>query len=166
MRSRPILIAEEQRLPESMTDAEIEFIETLGLITQSSGISRIAGRIWGALMVHESPMSAEELSQKLQVSRASISTNTRFLESLSILQRKSVPGERVGYFAIKDNPYRAMVENQIRQLTSTIEAVREAKLKMSSATARDRLEELEAFYEATRKAHKSVLNNMKKASEK
>ncbi len=67
------------------------FVERMGLMLEEDGMPRIAGRMFGYLLVHEGPFSLDELAERLQVSKASISTNARLLEQLGMLERISAP---------------------------------------------------------------------------
>ena len=70
-----------------------EFVERMGLVTQADGLPRIAGRIMGLMIVHGGSFGFTELTERLSVSRASISTNTRLLEDLGVIERTAMPGD-------------------------------------------------------------------------
>ena len=54
-----------------------DFVERMGLTLEGEGLPRIAGRLFGFLLVHPEAYSLDELAERLQVSKASISTNAR-----------------------------------------------------------------------------------------
>ena len=56
------------------------FIERMGLAFESDGLPRIAGRIFGLLLLSEDCRSLDELAAELKVSKGSVSTNARLLE--------------------------------------------------------------------------------------
>jgi DNA-binding transcriptional regulator GbsR (MarR family) len=58
-----------------------EFVEMMGRQLEEQGAPRIAGRMFGYLMMIEEPESLDQLAEDLQVSRTSISTNARLLVS-------------------------------------------------------------------------------------
>ncbi|MAB50555.1 MarR family transcriptional regulator, partial [Marinobacter sp.] len=111
----------------TLTESDRRFIERLGLQAQSEGFSRIAGQIWATLIVSDEPVSSSQLVDTLRVSKASVSTNTCFLERLGIVERRSIPGERQDFFAIRPHPYAALVEGQIKRLEARKEVIAEAK---------------------------------------
>lgn len=125
-----------------------DFIERLGLISQADGLPRIAGRILAVLVLHDEAFSFSQLSDKLQVSRASISTNTRLLESLSVIERTTKPGERQDYFRLRKNPYLSLVQSWQTRLQHANEVVLETKnaLPEEWEGAQQRLSELADFY--------------------
>jgi len=80
-----------------------QFIENMGLHYQHYGLSRISGRILGLLLVTPQPISSEEMAGALQVSRSSISTNLRTLLMAGLVEKVSLPGNRVDFFILASN---------------------------------------------------------------
>ncbi len=97
-----------------------EFIEKTGLITQTEGLPRIAGRVFGILIYDGDVVSFGDLATKLQVSRASISTSIRILEERGLVKRVTKPGERQDFFQLAPNPYATMLEG-IRKRNRSIQ---------------------------------------------
>lgn len=83
-----------------MRKEEQEFIERMGQAVEADGLPRIAGRLFGFLILAEGPFPLDELAEALQVSRASISTNGRLLERLGIAERTGRPGDRRDYYRL------------------------------------------------------------------
>jgi len=75
------------------------FIDTLGFMWEGYGFPRGMGRIFGLLLVSTRPLSAEEISDSLRISRSGVSTDTRGLLSIGVIERIRVPGDRTGYYA-------------------------------------------------------------------
>ncbi|HUU24560.1 MAG TPA: MarR family transcriptional regulator [Methyloceanibacter sp.] len=127
-----------------------EFVERMGLITQADGLPRIAGRIMGLMIVHGGPFGFAELADRLSVSRASISTNTRLLEDLGVIERTATPGDRQDYFRLSRQPYARMLRGIVERMHRAREVVERAQtaLPQDMAGAQERLAELDAFYEA------------------
>ncbi len=139
--------------PEPAAPDEPEAVDTLvehmGRVAQADGLPRIAGRLFGFLIIHAGPYSLGELAQRLAVSRASISTNTRLLEQLGVLERVSRPGDRQDYYQLHPAPYPALMRGVVernREARSGVARARSA-LPQSWNEARGRLEALETFYE-------------------
>src|SRR5918993_4637648 len=85
------------------------FVERMGLVWEQEGIPRIAGRIFGFLLLQEDACSLDDMAASLGVSKASISTDARRLEQLQLIQRVSRPGDRRDYYSIApDVPLRAL----------------------------------------------------------
>jgi DNA-binding transcriptional regulator GbsR (MarR family) len=62
------------------------------------GASRMAGRIFAALLLDPAEMSSGDLGGALGVSSGSVSTATRELIRLGLVERVGVPGERRDFF--------------------------------------------------------------------
>lgn len=129
-------------------DPKTEFIESLGLILQSEGFSRIAGRLLGVFVLEGGPFSFGELCEKLQVSRGSISTNTRLLENLGAIERVGVPGERQDYFRLAEEPYRQLIERKVQRARRAGESIHRAShaTACGDLEATRRIQELAAFF--------------------
>ena len=124
------------------------FIERLGLVAQAEGMPRIAGRIMGFLVIYGGPFSFAELAERLQVSRGSISTNSRLLEDLGVIERVARPGDRQDYFQIRWKPYVELLKGSLARLYKARDVVDEAKGKLPNdwIEAQARLDELGSFY--------------------
>ena len=81
-----------------MHEAARKFVERMGLMMEAEGLPRIAGRLYGFLLLHEEAFTLDELADRLQVSKASVSTNARLLEQVGILERITEPGDRRDYY--------------------------------------------------------------------
>lgn len=117
------------------------FIEEIGLMFQATGDTRISGRIFGLLVIEGREMSLGEMSQRLNVSRASVSTNARQLAKRGVLRRTAHPGDRQDFYEMKDFPsidmLREMAERALRQ-SQAIQAFVEP-IKEHNSSAADRV---------------------------
>jgi len=133
----------------AMPPAVERFVERLGLASQAEGMPRIAGRILAYLMITGASCGLDELAEGLRVSRASISTNTRFLETLGVLERVTRPGSRGDYYQLGEDPYGRLVQGAVRRLHRMKELLADARrsfpASLTDATAR--IAEMEAFYD-------------------
>ncbi len=106
-----------------MHRAVIDFIEQMGLVSESNGLSRIAGRMIGFLLVDDRTHSLDDIVERLRVSKGSVSTNARLLEQHGIIERQSIPGDRRDYYRIGDRPWENMQAMLRRRLMRTLKAV-------------------------------------------
>ncbi|MDP1749040.1 MAG: hypothetical protein Q8L22_06255 [Reyranella sp.] len=138
-------------LSSKSSDAVVtEFVEQLGLIVEADGLPRIAGKIFGLLTIYGGPLSFAELSERLAISRGSVSTNTRLLEGLGIIVRVTRPGERQDFFKLAPDPFRRLLSRlaeRTRRAQSVVDDARAALLP-EWTDARRRLRALSAFYQA------------------
>lgn len=125
-----------------------EFVERLGLVAQADGMPRIAGRILGLFVIYGGPFSSAELVERLKVSRGSISTNSRFLEHLGVIERVARPGDRQDYFQMRPEPYIELLKGSQSRLCKARAVVTDAQRKLPEnwADAQTRLDELATFY--------------------
>ncbi len=147
----------------SVDEVMQDFIERMGLIAQGDGLPRIAGRIFGLFVIKEQLYSFSELSQILQVSRASISTNTRLLENLGVLERTSKAGERQDFFRMRKKPYLSVLRSMQTRLSYANEVVNETsdQLPHGLSEAKDRLNELSSFYLSLHQACEDIIDGKK-----
>ncbi|WP_163849326.1 GbsR/MarR family transcriptional regulator [Pseudooceanicola aestuarii] len=91
------------------TPAEDRFIETLGLISQQEGAPRIAGRIVGYLVLAGEARSLTRIAQALGVSKASVSTNLRQLETWGAAVREAHKGTRQDLWRAVETPQHSVL---------------------------------------------------------
>lgn len=138
------------------------FIEQLGRLAESESLPRTAGRMMGILIVSGTPLGIDDLAQRLSVSRASVSTNSRLLQSLGIARLVSEPGSRRDYLQINGDSCSSLLALGLRRMRSMRVAVRELRLAMHGAQtqgARNRLRRIENFYDTAIQQVESVLGD-------
>ena len=132
-----------------MSKAKENYIEEVGMRLEQSGMTRMAGRVLGALLVADpAEQSADELADTLQASRGSISTATRYLIQLGFIERMSKPGERRDFFRNKPHAWVEMTRRglkETRQLREMAERGLEL-LETDDPEVRLGLEEMRDFY--------------------
>jgi hypothetical protein len=78
---------------------------------------RMTGRIIGWLLICDpAEQTAAELANALSASKGSISTNTRMLVHLGVLERLSLPGERSTYFRIAPGAWERFIQGEIARV--------------------------------------------------
>ena len=143
---------------EKLNPAE-EFVESLGLVAEADGMPRIAGRILGLLIVEEGPFQFDDIVERLKVSRGSVSTNTRHLERLGIVERFTVPGERRDFFRLSEGHYERLLLShleRLRRIQDIVERCREG-LSEAGALVGNRLASMSRFYALAIRSSESVL---------
>lgn len=123
------------------------YVERMGLLWQTQGLPRTAGRIVGLLALQGSPLPIESIAGALRVSRGSVSTDARRLERLGLVQRSSRPGDRRDYYAIApDLPARvvALKLDELERFETVLEAARD--IPETPPAVRERLCDFAAFH--------------------
>jgi DNA-binding transcriptional regulator GbsR (MarR family) len=125
-----------------------QFVERMGLICEKEGMARSAGRIFALLLVSDRPYSLDELADELQVSKASVSTNARMLESLGFIERVSSLGDRRDYYQVEHDPWERMLRVAQTRWRDMVAVFAEAQLKLPAerAAGRDRMRDAERFH--------------------
>ncbi|MGH7541170.1 MAG: GbsR/MarR family transcriptional regulator [Gemmatimonadota bacterium] len=125
------------------------FVERMGVSAEEEGLPRICGRLMGLILLEGGPFSFEELAERLQVSRSSVSTNARILESRGIIERAGLPGDRHTYYRVAGDPYHGMISALLRRKRQAKRIIEETldQLGSEEAERRARLEALHRFHE-------------------
>jgi DNA-binding transcriptional regulator GbsR (MarR family) len=132
---------------------QAQFVEEVGLMFERVGFPRMSGRIFGWLLISEPPQqSTSELAKTLQASKGSISTMTRLLIQIGLIERVGLPGKRRDYFQIKPHAWSQMTKQRIAQITTFRELAEKGLSILEGAPnhLRERLQEMRdihAFWE-------------------
>ncbi|NIN71690.1 MAG: MarR family transcriptional regulator [Gemmatimonadetes bacterium] len=120
------------------------YAEEWGLLFERWGLPRTAGRIWGWLHVCEPPQqTAAQLVDALGVSKGSVSTNTRLLESLDLVERVGVPGARQSHYGVRDDAFEGIMRQRIVGVAQA-RALAERGLNVLEAASPERKQRLTA----------------------
>lgn len=132
-----------------MHESVQRFVERMGLVCEKEGMARIAGRILGFLLACDGPFSLDEIAERLQVSKASVSTNARMLEQLGMIERVSEPGDRRDFYRVEADPWERMLsiaQTRWRDMLA-IFAETEAALPAENDSGRARIRQAEQFHQ-------------------
>lgn len=145
------------------------FVEQVGLLFEQNGVPRMAGRIIGWLLVCDPPhQSMAELVEALQASKSSISSMSRLLIQLGLVERVSLPGQRRDYFHIAAGVWRSTLRSGLAQLTAFRELA-ERGLKLiedQSPEQQRRLEEMRDLYAFFEREYPVMLARWEQESQK
>ena len=128
---------------------EKSFVEEVGIVFEQAGLPRMAGRILGWLSICDSPhQTITELAEALMASKGSISTMTRFLIRIGLIERISLPGHRRDYFRIRLSASHHLLKDSLDQTTAFRQLIeRGLELIEGKANAnRQWLEEMRDMY--------------------
>ena len=133
-----------------MNEREQAFVEQAAQQMYSQGLPRMAGRVWGYLLICEPPeQTAAELASALHTSRGSISGTVKLLEAGGLVQRSTKPGDRLERFSIPSDFAGTILRRRLSVITEwrvLAEQGLEA-LADRSSTSGDRLEDLRSMWE-------------------
>jgi DNA-binding transcriptional regulator GbsR (MarR family) len=139
-----------------------EFIERMGFLCEADGLPRISGRLLGLFILEGGPFNLKELARRLNVSRASVSTNTRLLAKVGLLQRVAVSGDRQDYYALVEDPAARILSGVVERLEQTYQALRNAEknLPREQDGARRRVRAFSDFYALVTRHMKALTNEL------
>ena len=113
-----------------MSDANDGFIEMMGRHFEEEGVPRIAGRLFGLLMLVERDSTLDELAETLKVSKGSVSSNARLLEDWGVAERVTRPGDRRDYYRIAPDMSERLVSRQIERMQLFIQRVGQSRERL------------------------------------
>ncbi|HET7030460.1 MAG TPA: MarR family transcriptional regulator [Candidatus Limnocylindrales bacterium] len=127
-----------------MTPGESEFVEEMGQFLASLGMTPMAGRMWGYLLICEpSEQTAAQIAEALQASRGSVSGTARLLAGPGLIRRTTRRGDRREYFSAPAEALDSMLASagamyrQMREIAERGLALMDGR----APEARDRLQE-------------------------
>src|SRR4026209_1665773 len=95
-----------------VTHAEAAFVEEMGQYLASYGMTPMAGRMWGWLMICEPPeQTAAEIAEALHASRGAISGPARPLANARLIRRSTRRGDRREYFSAPPETFEMFLQN-------------------------------------------------------
>lgn len=123
-----------------MTGANEWFIERMGLAAETDGLSRIAGRLFGALLLSEEPRSLDDLAESLGVSKASASVDARRLLDRGVAERVGKPGDRRDYYQLAPDFFARIIRHRVARWAALHRLAAEMRERAphQSPTIRDR----------------------------
>jgi DNA-binding transcriptional regulator GbsR (MarR family) len=150
-------------------------IEAAGHTTQSLGVGRVLGQIFACLYFNPEPMSLDDLTTTLGISKGSASMCVRQLEHWKAVEKVWIKGDRKDYYRAKE-ALGKILRNAMMDLTGKrIESsallldemqallnarMQEGGLSTQDAFARRQVEKIRLFQEKAREMWNSVILKM------
>ncbi len=114
-----------------LRDVERIFIEDVGVVFEKTGLPRMAGRMFGWLLISDPPyQSPAELADVLMASKGSISTTTRLLAQIGLVERYIIPGERHNHFRVSEDALRRTIEHGLEDEIKMFHQLAEEGLRL------------------------------------
>jgi DNA-binding transcriptional regulator GbsR (MarR family) len=144
-----------------ITDAERSFIEEVGVVFEQTGIPRMAGRLFGWLLISDPPyQSPAELAEVLKASKGSISTSIRLLQQMGFIERHVIPGSRHDNFCLPENAVNMLIRHGLEQEIKMFRGLAEQGLEMNKnlpARRKTWLKEMQNHYTYLEKAFPDLM---------
>lgn len=134
-------------------------MEAMGRITSFWGFSKIMGQLYGLLYLSPKPLTLDEMSESLAISKGNISINIRALERWSMVKAVWVKGDRKDYYEAETDFWKIVkgvlrerekkefdlaLDSVTKLLQKSVETQKTAKTA-EAAFAIERLKKLEDF---------------------
>ena len=130
-------------------DDLLSFVEDIGLFYERTGLPRMAGRVIGWLLICEPPeQSMQQLGEAVGGSKGSMSTMTRVLIQMGLIERARLPGSRRDQFRIRPGMWTESMRDQLLAVHD-VERLLQRGLTLVAdrpPASRERLEEARALY--------------------
>ncbi|MGD8623146.1 MAG: MarR family transcriptional regulator [Anaerolineae bacterium] len=142
---------------------EKHFIEDISLYFEQMGLPRMAGRVLGVLLICDPPeQSLTDLSEILQASKSSMSTTTRLLVEMGLIERVPSPVPRQVYFQFRPGGWVVFIRQRLR-LWASLHQIAERGLTLlhdRAPTLRERLQEAHDMFSLIEEELPAVLRRV------
>jgi DNA-binding transcriptional regulator GbsR (MarR family) len=109
------------------------FVLHFGEMGSRWGINRTVGQIYALLFVSNRPLHADEITERLQLSRSNVSMGLKELQSWRLVRLSHLPGDRRDYYSTLDDVWQIFKtlaeERQRREIDPTLSMLRDALLE-------------------------------------
>jgi DNA-binding transcriptional regulator GbsR (MarR family) len=93
---------------QALSTANTSVLEGLGQLASYFGFSKVMGQLYGALLLSPDPLSLDDLTIELRISKASVSTNLRTLEHMGIVREVWVKDDRRKFYRAESDFWRIL----------------------------------------------------------
>jgi DNA-binding transcriptional regulator GbsR (MarR family) len=141
-----------------------EIIQNFGHAYQAFGLSKLMGRVVALLIFSPQPLSLDDISEQLEMSKGPISQITRRLSDHNLIQKIWKPGSRKDYYQIQPGIFSNAFRNNFelikknseiaRNLIAQVEENGDDKLNVFHK----RLTEMQHFYELMENHYQNFLD--------
>lgn len=83
---------------EDLSKARDRFIEGIGRLSTTVGVSRVMGQLYSMLFLSNKPLCLDDMVERLKISKGNASLNIRGLERLGVVKKVWVKGDRKDFY--------------------------------------------------------------------
>jgi DNA-binding transcriptional regulator GbsR (MarR family) len=140
---------------------EQRFMEDVARLLMPWGVPPVAARLYGYLLLCPRPVSLDQITAGLGISKSSASVAARLLESYTLSRRHREPGTKRALYAVADD-YEAMIQQQNRLLEALAAQLSIGTGIAASKEVSARLDEMADFYRIIRSAMEDAVGRWKR----
>ncbi len=135
----------------NLSKPQRQFIDELAMLLVPWGMPITAARLYGYLHLQDGPVSLDEISAALEVSKSNACAAAKVLETHGNAKRQSERGSKRVLYVIGDDPGTTL-RRQTELLGMMSDLIAERKDEVAEGAARKRLARLSAFHRDLRNA--------------
>lgn len=117
----------------NLSSLQSEFVLHFGEMGSRWGINRTVGQIYAVLFLSAEPLNAEDIVDRLGVSRSNVSMGLKELQAWRLVRLRHLPGDRRDHFTTPDDLWeivRTLVEERKkREIDPTLTKLRELEMQ-------------------------------------
>jgi DNA-binding transcriptional regulator GbsR (MarR family) len=142
----------------TLPSTDAEFARFAGELAESFSFNRSVGQIYGLLYLQESPLSLEDIGQRLSMSKGNASINIRLLESWGAVRPVSVVGSRKDFYEANRDIKQVALRRVREGLTKRLDRAEEQLARLhkngngSTPASLKRIQDLQSLLTKARKA--------------
>ena len=146
-----------------MQNLEQEFIQDFGEAYHRNGLPTLMGRIVGLLLYAYKPVSLDEITKRLNVSKGPVSQVMRRLREHHLIQRVWVPGDRKDYYQAEADIFGNAFTNQMSLMQHNLSLAQKYVAEVQDEEDalvgfRQRVVEMQDFYELMKEHFRQFQN--------
>ena len=85
-------------MDENLAKARDNFIEGIGHLASTMGLSRVIGQLYAMLFLSNEPLCLDDMAERLKISKGNASVNIRELEKLGVVRKVWIKGSRKDFY--------------------------------------------------------------------
>lgn len=143
-----------------MNSKKLQHIEDSALLFEQVGMTRMAGRIFGYLLIcDEDAVSFDQIRKTLQASKGSISANIKQLLQTGLIEQTAFPGDRKTYYRASHVNIGDITASRLKLMEKFVELFSQARnLKTRDDDVSEWLEETAIFYSWMEQKMEELMN--------
>ena len=140
---------------------EWRFVDDVARLLTPWGVPPVAARLYGYLLLRPHPVSLDQITGDLEISKSSASVAARLLESYTLARRHSEAGTKRALYAVADD-YEVLISQQNRLLDSLAQQLNTGARIAASRAVSARLKEMADFYQLMRGTMEDAMSRWKR----
>lgn len=152
-------------------------LDGLGQLSDYFGFSKVMGQLYGALLLSPTPLSLDDLVERLDISKANVSMNLRTLEHMGMVRQAWVRGGRRKYYEAETDFWQiianilsgremrdveralSVMEDDVKRLEATMPQMTEEDRKLSELYM-ERISQIQALFRFAQLIITSILSQV------